>query len=148
MNPFRPSPRIRPDSQELGTVSPCGGGWDSTTNMNLNELAGQVHRANIKWWQDVNTGERIARNRGELLALIHSEISEALEGERRGLMDDHLPHRRMAEVELADAIIRILDYAAGFGYDIDGAFIEKMEYNRTRKDHSPSERANAGGKKF
>lgn len=40
--------------------------------------------------------------------------AEAMEGERKGLMDDHLPHRPMAEVELADALIRLFDYAGGF----------------------------------
>lgn len=60
--------------------------------MSLNELSKVVHAANIKWWQDVNTGTPIKRNKGELLALIHSEISEALEGERKDLMDDKLPH--------------------------------------------------------
>lgn len=80
----------------------------------LNQLAQVVHKANIKWWQNIDTGEPIQRNRYELLALIISELAECLEGERRDLMDDKLPHRKMAEVELADAKIRILDYAAGF----------------------------------
>ncbi len=53
--------------------------------MNLNTLAANVHIANAQWWQDVNTGQPIKRNKGELLALIHSEISEALEGERKDL---------------------------------------------------------------
>lgn len=116
--------------------------------MNLNELSEKVHAANIKWWQDVNTGEPIKRNKGELLALIHSEISEALEGERKNLMDDKLPHRKMAEVELVDAIIRILDYAGGFGYDLQGAFDEKMAYNAKRDDHKHENRKAAGGKQF
>ena len=116
--------------------------------MNLNELAQTVHAANIKWWQDVNTGEPIKRNKGELLALIHSEISECLEGERKDLLDDKLRHRRMAEVELADALIRILDYAAGFGYDLQGAFDEKMAYNAQREDHKHEARRIANGKKF
>jgi len=114
----------------------------------INELAQRVHAANIKWWQDIQTGQPIKRNKGELLALIHSEISEALEGERKDLMDDKLPHRKMAEVELVDAIIRILDYAAGFGYDLQGAFDEKMAYNATREDHKHEARRIAGGKQF
>jgi hypothetical protein len=115
---------------------------------NLNTLAVKVHKANAKWWQDLETGAPITRNKGELLALIHQEISEALYGERKNLMDDHLPHRRMAEVELADAVIRIMDYAAGFGYDLHGAFVEKMAYNAVREDHTPEARRLPQGKKF
>jgi hypothetical protein len=116
--------------------------------LNLNVLSKQVHEANIKWWKDPATGNPIKRNKGELLALIHSEISEALEGERKDLMDDKIPHRKMAEVELADAIIRILDYAAGFGYDLQGAFDEKMIFNANRQDHKHEARKIAGGKQF
>ena len=116
--------------------------------MNLNELAQIAHQANIKWWQDPHTGLPIKRNKGELIALMHSELSEALEGERKDLMDDKLPHRKMAEVELVDAILRILDYAAGFGYDLQGAFDEKMAYNAQREDHKHEARRLAGGKQF
>ena len=116
--------------------------------MNFNELAQTVHAANIKWWQDVETGQPIKRNKGELLALIHSEISECLEGARKDLMADKLPHRKMAEVELVDTIIRILDYGAGFGYDLQGAFDEKMAYNAKREDHQHEARRISGGKKF
>lgn len=110
----------------------------------------ECHGAAVRggWWNDVHTGEPIGRNKGELLCLIHSEISEAMEGERKNLMDDKLPHRRMAEVELADAVIRILDYAGAFGYDIGGAIVEKLEYNARRADHKPENRAAAGGKSF
>jgi hypothetical protein len=116
--------------------------------MNLNDLSQQVHAANINWWRDPQTSLPIQRNKGELLALIHSEISEALEGERKDLMDDKLPHRKMAEVELADAVIRILDYCGGFGYDLQGAFEEKMAYNSKREDHKHAARMAAGGKKW
>lgn len=115
---------------------------------NLTQLSAIVHVANIKWWQNIDTGEPIKRNKGELLALIHSEISECLEGERKDLMDDKLPHRKMAEVELADAIIRILDYAGGFGYDLQAAFNEKMAFNARREDHTHEARKIAGGKQF
>lgn len=116
--------------------------------MNLNQLSKRIHKAHIQWWRNPRTGKPIKRNKGELLCLIHSEISEAMEGERKDLMDDHLPHRRMAEVELADALIRICDYAGGFGYDLDGAVREKLAYNKKRLDHKPKHRLSKGGKKF
>lgn len=82
------------------------------------------------------------------IALIHSEISEAMEGGRKGKMDDHLPHRKAEEVELADAIIRIMDLAGARQLDIAGAIIEKLAYNQQRADHKPENRAAEGGKKF
>lgn len=100
------------------------------------------------WYTDPRTGEPVERSRGEMLALIHSEISEALEGERKGLMDDHLPHRKAAEVELADAIIRIFDYAGYCGYDVIGAAVEKAFYNAKRADHKIENRRQPGGKAF
>jgi len=169
---------------------------------NLNELRDRVKAANVKWWTDLETGLPIKRNKGELLALVISELSEALEGERKDLMDDHLPDRRMAEVEMGDCCIRILDYAGGFnidideyrppardfpenkaegiyeimrqicanggasyhwiepcismiekycskhGYDLWGAVESKLEYNKSRKDHTHEARKEANGKKF
>lgn len=116
--------------------------------MNLNDYSAECHAANQKWWHSIDTGERIERNKGELLCLIHSEISEAMEGERKGLMDDKLPHRRMAEVELADTLIRIFDYAGAFGYDLQGAYEEKMAFNAGREDHKHEARLRQGGKKW
>lgn len=100
------------------------------------------------WWNDPATGEPLQRNKGELLCLIHSEISEAMEGERKSLQDDKLPHRKMAEVELADALVRCGDYGGGFSYDIAAAMIEKIVFNNSRPDHKPENRAAAGGKAF
>lgn len=118
--------------------------------MDLDKLAKRVHEANKKWWQDIDTGEPIDRNKGELLALIHSEISEALEGERKGLMDDKLPQYPMAPVEVIDSIIRGLDYLAGFHPDVNvqEVFDAKMAFNATRKDHTHEARRIAGGKQF
>ena len=82
------------------------------------------------------------------LALIHSEISEAMEGDRKGLYDAHLPKRLMREVELADAVIRIFDLAGAYGMDLGAAIAEKMAYNLSRADHQPAARAAAGGKTY
>jgi NTP pyrophosphatase (non-canonical NTP hydrolase) len=114
----------------------------------LKELAVRVHAANEKWWCNPISGARIERNFGELMMLAVSELSEALEGDRKDLMDDKLPHRRMAEVEIADCIIRLLDTAEGLGMDLAGAFEEKMEFNAKRHDHTFAGRLEAGGKKY
>lgn len=114
----------------------------------LNRLARECHAANQHWWHHPATGERLNRNKGELLMLIVSEVSECMEGERKDLMDDKLPHRKMAEVELADALIRIFDYAGAYGYDLDGAVAEKRAFNATRPDHKPEARLAANGKKW
>lgn len=82
------------------------------------------------------------------LCLIHSEISEAMEAHRKGVNDDHLPNRPGIEVELADAIIRILDLSGRLHLDIEGAIIDKLEYNSKRADHKPEARLAAGGKKY
>jgi NTP pyrophosphatase (non-canonical NTP hydrolase) len=88
------------------------------------------------------------RNIGELLCLVHSEVSEAMEGARKNLMDDKLPHRKMLEVELADTLIRIFDIAGSQGLDLGGAIAEKRNYNATRKDHKIENRLQDKGKKF
>jgi NTP pyrophosphatase (non-canonical NTP hydrolase) len=82
------------------------------------------------------------------LCLVHSETSEAMEGHRKGLMDDHLPNRSMIEVELADALIRICDLAGAMNLDLGGAVAEKMAYNAKRPDHKPENRAKEGGKAY
>lgn len=88
------------------------------------------------------------RNPLELLALCHSELSEALEGIRKDQMDDKLPHRKMFEVELADTLLRIFDIAGGFDLDLGGALAEKLAFNTSRADHKPENREKAGGKKY
>lgn len=175
------------------------------TNEEINNLAAEIHVLNKKWWPE-NVKDRSV---SEILILIASEITECMEGERKDIMDDKLPHRKMAEVEMADTAIRALDvmgalkleyttgdatdnwceflhatstktddlftmiclvansdrfnhekvfisnvlwlvieYCKKWGYDLWPAVREKLEYNKTRYDHSDEGRAAAGGKKW
>jgi len=82
------------------------------------------------------------------LCLTHSEISEGMEGHRKGLKDDKLPHRDMLEVELADAVIRIFDLAGAMNMDLGGAVAEKLAFNVSREDHKLEAREQVGGKSF
>ena len=88
------------------------------------------------------------REIGTMLMLIVSEVAEAMEGDRKNLMDDHLSHRKMIEVELADAVIRIGDLAGKLGLDLGGAIDEKLNYNLSRADHKKENRNLDGGKKY
>lgn len=103
------------------------------------------------WWNDLKTGESIVTRQhvvGEKLMLAVSELAEAMEGHRKSLMDDKLPHRPMIEVELADAVIRISDLAGALGLDLGGAIAEKLAFNSVRPDHKPENRMLENGKKY
>lgn len=79
--------------------------------MNINNLAQSIYQQNksVGWWD----GKQCVFSKFQLVS---TEIAEATEGERKDLMDDHLPGRKMAEVELADALIRLLDVGAHLGW--------------------------------
>lgn len=85
-------------------------------------INGFMHKQGF--WESANTGEKIA--------LMHSELSEALEADRKSLTSDHIPDFTGVEEELADCVIRILDYAAEHDLRLGLAVIEKMRYNLSR----------------
>ncbi len=80
--------------------------------MNINELAKRVYEQNkaVGWWDDPD------RCVFQTLQLVNTEIAEATEGDRKNLMDDKLPHRKMAEVEMADTLIRLVDLAGRYNW--------------------------------
>ena len=122
----------------------------------INDLVTYFHKKSTDagWWKDPATGTPLAAFDwhnyvvATKLMLCVSELSEAMEGLRKNLMDDKLPHRKMAEVELGDALIRICDLAGELGYDLGGATMEKDAYNSIRPDHKIGARLVAGGKAY
>ena len=76
----------------------------------LNALQNKIHAQNVEagWWDE-------ERSFATFICLFHSELSEAMEGDRKGLMDDHLPQYEMFWVELADFVIRCLDWLGSVG---------------------------------
>jgi NTP pyrophosphatase (non-canonical NTP hydrolase) len=133
---------------------------------NFNELVYECHEASYLagWWNHGKSGIDLKQvilapttpqealiggaTVAQKLCLVHSEISEGMEGHRKGLMDDKLPHRSMLEVELADAIIRVCDLAGAMGLDLGGAIEEKLAFNKIRPDHKKEAREAAGGKSY
>jgi NTP pyrophosphatase (non-canonical NTP hydrolase) len=93
----------------------------------LNTLSTVMHNVAVDkgFWEE-------PKETGTYIALMHSELSEALEADRKNKMDDHLPQRQGIEVELADAVIRIFDFAGAKRLDLGGAIVDKLEYNSTR----------------
>lgn len=82
------------------------------------------------------------------LMLVVSELSEAMEGHRKGLMDDKLPQHKMLDVELADAVIRIFHLAKRLEIDLGSMVVEKLQFNTQRPDHKLENREKEGGKKY
>lgn len=118
----------------------------------INHFVRVVHEDNVKagWWSN-SDGSDIRENPycfSNKLALCHSELSEALEADRKGLNDDKLTHRAGREVELADTLIRIFDLAGAYGMDLGGAMVEKLEFNAQRADHKRENREAPGGKAY
>ncbi|WP_243767585.1 hypothetical protein [Paenibacillus agricola] len=120
----------------------CGedcGGWvvdgqpcRKTVDLSINDLVNEAHQNAINkgWYEEPRTF-------GEVIALMHSELSEALEDHRngRGLQEVYFEGEKPCgiPVELADTVIRIFDTCGHLGIDLETAIRIKMDYNATRE---------------
>lgn len=138
--------RIRYDNELRNEAPTLLVGYDNMLNILSRQIFGDNVRAG--WWTDPDTCGMKDRNQAELICLMHSELSEAMEAVRKNLMDDKLPEYDGVTVELADCIIRIMDFAGAYNLDIGSALVKKLEFNRDRADHKIENRKLEGGKKF
>lgn len=78
-------------------------------------LSAEIHQMNVEagWWTNLETMQPLDRNFGEMLALVHSELSECWEGYASQQFDQHLPTQLNWHIELADACIRVYDLLGG-----------------------------------
>lgn len=97
--------------------------------------------ADAGWWDN-------PREDGTIYALMHSEVSEGLEANRKSLASEKLHGVSGEGEELADLLIRVLDYCGRNQIPVGTIALHKILYNRERLDHTPEARAADGGKKY
>ncbi|HHR85176.1 hypothetical protein J7K60_06200 [Candidatus Bipolaricaulota bacterium] len=96
--------------------------------MEISQMQVEVHRIAVEhgWWEE-------PRSVGEVLMLMVTELAEAMEAYRSGNPESKkIPGFSQMEEELADVVIRLLDYAGGKNLNIEGALLAKMAYNEKR----------------
>lgn len=111
--------------------------FSRSSHRTVRDMANACYEIAVRkgWWEN-------DRNDGECIALMHSELSEALEALRKpDQRDEHCPDFCNLAIELADCVIRIFDYCGARGIDIEGAIIDKMHANADRPHRH-------GGKQF
>lgn len=113
--------------------------WAQSVERDLGVLAREIHEQNLAagWWDQWLDNKR--DRHATAMMLVISEMSEAMEGVRKDLMDDHLTHRKMFDVELADAMIRLLDLAGAYETRLTTAGALAVELNGELTDLTPPE---------
>lgn len=121
--------RERPEPTYPCDTTPFHRAWDDAQT--------RAHEnARAKGWHDS------PREDGTMIALMHSELSEALEALRKGNPESRkIPGYSHVEEEMADVVIRIMDFAGLHGLDLGGAIEAKMAMNEGRSYRH-------GGKEF
>lgn len=117
----------------------------------VNTIVEICHRRAAHWWIDPETGADL-REKDLIvptkLMLVVSEVSEAMEADRKDSMDDKVPNMLGVVVEMADALIRLGDLAGAKMWQLGAATAAKMRVNDVRPDHKAENRKKKGGKKY
>lgn len=103
--------------------------WEQGFIDHMKEMGTAIHQLVVEkgWWKE-------ERNNGEMIALIHADLAEALEAMRKeNPPDSKVPEFSSVEVELADMIIRILDMAANRKWRVAEALVEKHRFNQSQQ---------------
>lgn len=122
----------KPEEQVQLMVQPVKLRFDSSAKGSIDQLIYGVHQNAIDkgWYEEPRTF-------GEIIALVHSELSEALEDYRAGRVITEIYFEGEKPcgipIELADVLIRIFDTCGYYGIDLEEAVMVKMQYNATRE---------------
>lgn len=117
-------------SKEIHAHNKAKGFWDDEYNL-LATLGNVEQVTSVEEFDEVVKPMKKAFT-GQRIALMHSELSEALEADRKDLQDDKLPQYKGLDVELADCLIRILDFCGAHKIQIGEITQAKLDYNKIR----------------
>ena len=99
----------------------------------LHLMCTDVHATNVEHGFFEGTNPKNHNEIGHRLLLVTTEVAECFEGIRKGLgNDEHCPEFSNEEIEIADAMIRLMDYASWRGLRLGRAIVAKARFNEGR----------------